>query len=123
MDVDRKIQKHPVLGDVVRILEEHHAQQIFVLEVGVVGTTIAEWFVIAEGYTLDHLWALRDALCDQIPPTHLEGKRGQDWLVVDYADVVVHLMLPEAREFYNLEGLWGDAPAWSSPSRKKEVKS
>lgn len=41
----------------------------------------------------------------------VDGLETQTWIVVDFGDIVVHIMTPEMREFYNLEGLWGDAPA------------
>ncbi len=129
MDLEQRVREHPLLPDILRVLDEHHAQRVVVLAVGEVGAGFTDWFVIAEGFTPDHLLALRDALTADLRPTHVEGGRGQDWLVVDYVDVVVHLMLPEAREFYNLEGLWGDAPTWSAsqheepPQREKEVES
>ena len=124
MNLEERIFGHALLPDILQILEAHHAQNVLVLEVGEVGAGFADWFVIAEGYTPDHLLALRDALAADLPPTHQEGGRGQDWLVLDYVDVVVHLMLPEAREFYHLEGLWGDAPSWSlETSTEKEVES
>lgn len=41
----------------------------------------------------------------------IDGLETQNWIVVDFGDIVVHIMTPEMREFYNLEGLWGDAPA------------
>ena len=42
-------------------------------------------------------------------PYRVDGKKGQQWIVLDYVDVVIHCMMPEARAFYNLEELWHDA--------------
>jgi len=42
----------------------------------------------------------------------VEGMRGGAWILLDYIDFVVHVLLPEARIFYQLEDLWGDAPRW-----------
>jgi ribosome-associated protein len=44
-------------------------------------------------------------------PLAVEGSRESRWFVLDYIDVIVHIFSPDAREFYNLEGLWGDAPS------------
>jgi len=43
----------------------------------------------------------------QIAPLHYDGMSTAEWVLVDYVDVVVHIMRPETRAFYNLEGLWG----------------
>ena len=43
-------------------------------------------------------------------PLHVEGYNTRRWVLIDFVDVVVHVLQPEEREFYNLERLWGDAP-------------
>ena len=48
-------------------------------------------------------------------PTHIEGLRSCEWVLLDYIDFVVHVFLREKREFYRLERLWGDAPALPLP--------
>ncbi len=48
-------------------------------------------------------------------PTHIEGLRQSEWVLLDYIDFVVHVFLKEKREFYRLERLWGDAPALPLP--------
>lgn len=65
---------------------------------------------------------LTDELGDAVPgPVHTEGEEDSSWVLVDFFDVIVHLFQPEAREFYDLELLWGDAPAvrWRSGKEEK----
>ncbi len=71
----------------------------------------ADWFVICEGDNAVHNRAI--SLSVQMgtkekntPPWHTEGDEDGRWVVVDYADVVVHIMLPDVRKFYALESLW-----------------
>ncbi len=45
-----------------------------------------------------------------IPPRVSDGHFESQWLILDYGDVMIHIFMPEKREFYNLEKLWGDAP-------------
>jgi ribosome-associated protein len=71
---------------------------------------VADYFIIAEGNVEKHLDALADALLEkakslQIHPLYIEG-RGADWLVIDFAGIMAHLMLPAARDLYKLEQLW-----------------
>ena len=49
---------------------------------------------------------------DGAPADHVEGLRGGHWVLLDYIDFVIHVFYPAAREFYQLERLWGDAPAF-----------
>jgi ribosome-associated protein len=51
-----------------------------------------------------------------VRPQHVEGLPGARWVLLDYVDFVVHVFHPEARSFYQLERLWGDAPRWDAPA-------
>ena len=71
---------------------------------------IADYFLIAEGNVEKHLEALADHVIEKakvlgLSPVHVEGK-GADWLVIDFAGIMAHLMLPETRERYKLERIW-----------------
>lgn len=72
-------------------------------------TLIADYFVIATGYTTDHLIAIAENIEKEFEPFREDG-RGSKWISIDYIDIIVHLFTPEAREFYNLEELWIKAP-------------
>lgn len=52
---------------------------------------------------------------DGVRAEHVEGVRGARWVLIDYVDFVVHVFHHEARAFYQLENLWGDAPTWEAP--------
>lgn len=99
-----------------RLAQEKLAHDILILDLGAIETSPADYFVIA---TVDSDAQLR-ALAGSIEVTlkhmgfgfpRLDGKGESAWLILDYFDLVVHIMLPDAREFYKLERLWGDAPA------------
>lgn len=99
-----------------RLAQEKLARDILVLELTEIEASPADYFVIA---TVDSDAQLR-AIAENIEYTlktmgfgfpRLEGKGESTWVILDYFDVVVHLMLSEAREFYKLERLWGDAKA------------
>ena len=72
-------------------------------------------FVIASGSSTRLLQSLRSGLKDELKgsplsPLGVEGGRDAHWVCLDYGDVVVHLFMKEARAFYDLDHLWGDAP-------------
>jgi len=77
-------------------------------------TTLADYFVICTATSNTHLKALSDACEDCVerlgePIHHIEGRQGGAWLLMDFSSVVVHIFTEEARNFYDLERLWGDA--------------
>jgi ribosome-associated protein len=78
-------------------------------------STATDFFVIASGATDIQIRAIRRAVEEGlqskgIRAMHIEGEKNATWLLMDYSDVVVHIMQPRVRDYYNLEALWGDAP-------------
>ncbi|MDI6739102.1 MAG: ribosome silencing factor [Candidatus Edwardsbacteria bacterium] len=78
-------------------------------------SSATDFFVIASGATEIQVRAIGRAIDDGlrakgIKPLHREGESACTWLLIDYVDVVVHVMQPRVRDYYNLEGLWADAP-------------
>ncbi|MDH5528292.1 MAG: ribosome silencing factor [Nitrospirota bacterium] len=78
-------------------------------------TSIADYFVLITGGSTTHVNALFEAVDEAMShagrePLHVEGRGEANWILMDYGDVVVHIFLDEARGFYGLERLWGDAP-------------
>jgi len=72
---------------------------------------LTELFVIASGNSSRHVKSMAENLVMRAkaagcPPLGVEGQRQADWVLVDLNDVIVHIMLPQARAFYNLEKLW-----------------
>ena len=94
-------------------MDSKKGKDIRVLETDGV-TTLADYFVLCSGSSAPQLKALADAgekaMKDHgILPHHVEGHRGGTWLLMDFSSVVVHVFTDEARKFYDLERLWGDA--------------
>tara|TARA_Y100000768_G_scaffold223966_1_gene169079 strand:+ start:3179 stop:3502 length:324 start_codon:yes stop_codon:yes gene_type:complete len=74
-------------------------------------SSLTDYMVIASGTSDRHISAMSERVVDglrssDIPEIRIEGKSGDDWLLVDAGDVVIHLMSSDAREFYDLESLW-----------------
>jgi len=95
---------------IVAILDELKAEDIRCLDVRHL-TPITDTMIIASGRSDRHVRALADALIERCEaqgrrPLGVEGQRGGEWVLVDFADVVVHLMQRRTRDFYDIERLW-----------------
>jgi len=74
-------------------------------------TPFVDYFVICTTQNRVQSEAVVDALQEKLGKCHhREGREGADWILVDFRDIAVHVMLPDAHRFYDLERLWGDAP-------------
>ena len=74
-------------------------------------SSLADYMIIASGTSVRHITAISEKVIDglkksKVKDVKVEGKSGDDWVLVDAGDVIVHLMSTEAREFYDLESLW-----------------
>ena len=74
-------------------------------------TDVTDKLIIASGTSNTHVRALAENVCNKtkelgLKPLGVEGKESGDWVLVDFGDLVVHVMLPATREFYSLEKLW-----------------
>jgi ribosome-associated protein len=89
------------------------AQQVTVLDLRR-GAAFTDFFLICTGQTVRQVNAIVDAIEEALrkakrKPSHTEGYRGAEWVLLDYFDFVVHVFTPDTREFYALERLWGSA--------------
>jgi len=96
------------------LAEEKLATDIVVLDLRPV-TDFADFMVICTGVVDVHVRAIADHVDDElhkrgVHARHIEGSQSGRWILIDYFDVVVNVFLPEARTYYALERLWGDAP-------------
>lgn len=93
---------------------DRKAGDIVILRVADV-SYIADYFVVTTGFSRVQVRAVADAIEDKIQedlqrvPLRIEGKSEGNWVLYDYGDVIVHVMMPKEREFYNLEAFWGHA--------------
>jgi ribosome-associated protein len=104
------LQTEQLKALVIDALEDLKAKDIICLDVGEV-TSITDVMIIASATSGRQLKALADHVIEKAreqhcPPIGVEGERDGEWALVDLGDVVVHIMLPEIRDFYNLEKLW-----------------
>ncbi|MGB3511473.1 MAG: ribosome silencing factor [Microcoleaceae cyanobacterium] len=99
---------------IVKAALDRKGDNIVVIKVSEV-SYLADYFVIVTGYSCVQVRAISQAIAQkveaekQIYPQGLEGQSESSWVLIDYGDVIVHILRPEEREFYNLEAFWGHA--------------
>jgi ribosome-associated protein len=97
------------------LADNKKAEDIVILDVREV-SSVTDYFVIASGTSEPHLRAIVDEITDKLRedwdlrPKAIDGTLQAAWIVLDYFDVIVHIMRRDVRERYDLETLWGDAP-------------
>ena len=102
-------------------IQEKKGKKIVIADLTDIDDTICKYFVICQGDSPSQLAAITDSIWDYVreetgqKPTAIDGLRNAQWIAMDYSDVMVHIFLPEAREFYNLEDLWADAKLTNIP--------
>ena len=108
------------------LADDKKAEDIVVLDVRDV-SNITDYFVLASGTSEPHLRAISDQVQDKLREDHglrpraVDGSLQAAWIVLDYFDVIVHVMRADLRKHYDLEGLWGDAPR-VKPARPKTAR-
>ncbi|HSP59278.1 MAG TPA: ribosome silencing factor [Halomonas sp.] len=103
----------------VNALEDLKAKDIVLLDVSRL-TSVTDLMVIASGTSTRHVAALANNVVEKAksagqPPLGVEGENGSDWVLVDMGEIVLHVMLPETRQLYDLERLWADLPSDAEP--------
>ena len=103
-------KERPLAAVVTTALDDLKGQQITVLDVRHL-TGVTDTMVVASGRPDTHVRALANTVVEHcakagVRPIGVEGQKSGEWVLVDLGDVVVHVMLPRVREFYNLEKLW-----------------
>lgn len=99
---------------VIDSLEEMKGNDIVVLDVSA-NTSVTDFMIIASGTSSRHVASLANNVVVNVKeqgvrPLGVEGQSGSEWVLVDLGDIVVHIMQPATRQFYDLERLWSDLP-------------
>ncbi len=113
--MEQKQHVKELVNTIYDAIEDKKGNNITIIKFTPELTTICDYFVIADAESERQLKAILDNVERKvkkelkIKPLHIEGEQLSQWIVLDYLDVIVHLFLPETREFYALEKLWADA--------------
>lgn len=101
-----------IVKTAVSALEDKKAEDVAVIDIREV-STIADYFIIANGSNQNQLSAMQDAVDEAMVKSGLhakqiEGNNSSTWILMDYQDIIVHLFSKEDRLFYDLERIWRD---------------
>jgi len=92
-----------------RIIDQKKGEDIIVFDLRGL-SPITDHFVIATALSEVHVKTIAEHIAEQESPQHTEGLGASSWVLLDFIDVIVHVFSKDARDFYGLERLWGDAP-------------
>lgn len=105
-----------IIKAIIHAIQEKKGENIVSLDLRKIPEAVTDFFIICEANNNTQLKAIADFIeedvklkCGEAPYKH-EGRQAQQWILIDYVNVVVHVMLPEPRKFYQLEEMWSDAP-------------
>ncbi|HET8837521.1 MAG TPA: ribosome silencing factor [Flavobacteriaceae bacterium] len=100
---------------IIKGIEEVKGNDIEILDLREIENTVCDYFVICSGTSNTQVNAIVNSVNKTVSktahekPWHVEGSENSEWILMDYVSVVVHVFQKQIREFYDLEGLWGDA--------------
>jgi len=114
--VVRLTRNSKIFKSIIKAIQEKKGEDIISLDLRKIPEAVADFFIICEAASTTQVKAIADSVevevknnCDELPYKH-EGRQTYQWVLIDYVNVVVHVMLPENRRFYKLEDMWSDAP-------------
>lgn len=112
----RLTRSSKIFKSIINAIQEKKGEKIISLDLRKIPEAVADFFIICEASNPIQLKAIADFIefevkekCDELAYKH-EGRQAQQWILIDFVNVVVHIMLPEPRKFYQLEEMWSDGP-------------
>ena len=108
-----------IVSEIIKGIEEVKGQEIQILDLRDIENTVCDYFVICSGTSNTQVNAIVNSVQRLVSkslkekPWHIEGSDNAEWVLMDYVHVVVHVFQKHIREFYDIEGLWGDAKSVS----------
>jgi ribosome-associated protein len=111
----RLAKNSKIIKAIIQAIQEKKGEKIISLDLRKIPEAVADFFIVCEASNTTQIKAIADFIetevkekCGEIPYMH-EGRQVMQWVIIDYINVVVHIMLPESRRFYKLEEMWSDA--------------
>lgn len=111
----RKASADELIALILQGIEDVKGQDIMLLDLRDIDNTVCDYFIICNGTSNTQVNAIVGSIQKTVSkaikdkPWHIEGENNAEWVLMDYVNVVVHVFQKHIREFYDIEGLWGDA--------------
>ncbi len=113
--VARITKSSKIFKAIIHAIQEKKGSHIISLDLRKIPEAVADFFIICEASSTTQVKAIADYVQEHVKntakdtPYRHEGQQAAQWVLIDYVNVVVHVMLPETRKFYKLEEMWSDA--------------
>lgn len=111
----KTVSTDSLITEIIAGIEDVKGENTTILDLREIENTVCDYFIICDGNSNTQVNAISGSIQKKVgkvlkdKPWHVEGENNAEWVLVDYVNVVVHIFQKQVREFYNLEGLWGDA--------------
>ena len=113
--ITRLTKSSKIIKTIINAIHEKKGENVISLDLRKIPEAVSDFFIVCEANNPSLLKAIADEVehevkerCGESAYKH-EGRQAQQWILIDYVNVVVHIMLPEPRKFYQLEEMWSDA--------------
>ncbi len=107
--------------EIIEAITDKKGKKITIIDLSAFESASTHKLIICQGNSTSQVSAIADSVIDRVAgncgvkASNTDGFRNSQWIIVDYGDIMVHVFLPEFREFYSLESLWNDAPSENLP--------
>ena len=111
----KQVDNSKKIEEIIEAITDRKGKKISLLDLNKIESSPASNFVICQGNSTSQVSSIADSVRERlqknmdVKPYNYDGYKNSQWIVIDYGDVMVHVFLPEYRNFYNLEDLWSDA--------------
>ena len=113
--VKSKFGDKSLVDEILYGIEDLKGVDVHIMDLSKISNTVCKFFILCTGTSNTHVAAIANSVRKNVSkklkekPYSMEGIENQEWVLIDYVDVVVHIFQSEIREFYDIENLWGDA--------------
>ena len=113
-DITKLTKNSKFFKSIIKAIQEKKGENIISLDLRKIPEAVADFFIVCQATTATQIKAIADFVEEKVKkdcgelPYRDEGRQSLHWVLIDYINVVVHIMLPETRRFYKLEEMWSD---------------